>query len=177
MGVGWKSLSHHISYIVSWVNLIYFYLPTLYEVLSESKYLRANMLDLISLDKPSSMHVSTPPHIARTSPWVRRLRGWRSLPRPLFMGVVWITGLSRRAKTLATWMCDLVTFTTLLNESGVYQLIDLKMQNSLNLPFTFLGTRIWKHVWSIYSIKVQISTWIWLSYQTWKVYRKQRIQG
>ena len=54
MGVGWKSLSHHISYIVSSVNLLYFNLPTLYEVLSESKYLRANMLDPISLDESGS---------------------------------------------------------------------------------------------------------------------------
>ena len=68
-------------------------------------------------ESSNSILGSISPCTVRISPWVRYLRCWRSLPRPLFMGVVCMAGLSRWAKALAVWMCDLVTFVAISNES------------------------------------------------------------
>ena len=129
----------------------------------------------VFLSKSSrSMFGGTSPCAARTSSWVRHLRGWRSLPQSLFMGVVWMGRLSRRAEALATWMYDLVTFAALLNESGSLLANRFKwIMHSISLSHSW----VWEseNIFGVdIALKFKISTWIWLSYQTLNVFLIER---
>ena len=133
---------------------------------------KLNRLVFIFYNHPTQCLENTPSRAACTSAWVRCLQGWRSFPRPLFMGVVWTSCFTRWAWLLAIELCKLVTFTTLLNELGslsgsLYANWFKCIMHSTSLSY-FWVRGYGKHVWSRWDIEVQISRWIWLSYQTSK---------